>query len=206
VSSQLLSDVSPLVGVVPKIDPAAPRKPALLLDRDGVLNIDTGYVGRYRDFHWMPGAIETLIAFSRANWHICVVTNQSGVARGKYTEEDVERLHADIACAVTAAGARIDAFYYCPYHAESPIERYRFVDHPDRKPNPGMLIKALRDCGADTARSVMVGDKVSDLEAGLRAGVKALHFRSQGRLDDFLAECLSKQGAVWNGAHNVPGS
>ncbi|MBP1862015.1 D-glycero-alpha-D-manno-heptose-1,7-bisphosphate 7-phosphatase [Rhizobium herbae] len=199
-SSRLSFDIPPLAGVVPKIDPAASSKPALLLDRDGVLNLDTGYVRRYRDFRWMPGAIETLIAFSRANWHICVVTNQSGIARGKYTEEDVERLHADITYDVTTAGARIDAFYYCPYHAESSIDRYRFVDHPDRKPNPGMLIKALRDCGAYTARSVMVGDKVSDLEAGRRAGVMALHFRSQGRLDDFLAESLSKQGAFWNDA------
>lgn len=197
-SSQWRFNVSPLSSAVPKIDPATPNKPALLLDRDGVLNIDTGYVGRYIDFRWMPGAIETLIAFSKANWHICVVTNQSGIARGKYSESDVERLHADIARDATAAGGRIDAFYYCPYHAESSIERYRVADHPERKPNPGMLIKALRDCAADAKRSIMVGDKLSDIEAGRRAGVETVHFRSEGRLDSFLAEYIKKRRPAWN--------
>lgn len=177
----------PLAAVVPKFDRAAPHRPALLLDRDGVLNVDTGYVGRYGDFRWIPGAIETLIAFTQAHWHICVVTNQSGVARGYFTEADVERLHADITCDVIAAGARIDAFYYCPYHAESRIERYRCADHPDRKPNPGMLLKALADHNADATRSIMIGDKQSDLEAGRRAGVQAFHFNVTGRLDDFLS-------------------
>lgn len=189
--SPLLRKRKPLAAVVPAFDRRAPKRPALLLDRDGVLNVDTGYVGRYDDFRWVPGAIETLLAFTQANWHICVVTNQSGVARGYLTEVDVERLHADITCDVIAAGARIDAFYYCPYHAESRIERYRWADHPDRKPNPGMLMKALSDHNADASRSIMIGDKQSDLEAGRRAGVKTLHFNSQGRLDDFLSEKLS---------------
>lgn len=185
-----------LAAMVPKFDLAASNRPALLLDRDGVLNVDTGYVGRYDDFRWIPGAIETLIAFTQANWHICVVTNQSGIARGYFTEVDVERLHANIASDVMAAGARIDAFYYCPYHALSRLDHYRHVDHPDRKPNPGMLTKALADHGADATASIMIGDKLSDIEAGRRAGVKTLHFNAQGRLDDFLSENLVRNPCI----------
>ncbi|WP_207909926.1 HAD family hydrolase [Rhizobium sp. BK251] len=170
---------------------AAEQRPALLLDRDGVLNADTGYVGRYDDFRWIPGALETLTAFTQANWHICVVTNQSGVARGYYTEADVDSLHDQIARDAVLVGARIDCFYYCPYHPESLTARYRCADHPERKPNPGMLLRALRDCNADVLRSIMVGNKLSDIEAGRRAGVAAFRYTS-GRLDLFLAGVLAR--------------
>jgi len=196
--SQLMPGASPLSRTVPRFDPAAPMRPALLLDRDGVLNADTGYVGRYTDFRWIPGAMETLTVFSQANWHIRVVTNQSGVARGKYSEADVQTLHADIARDAAAAGARIDAFYYCPYHAESLSGRYRVADHPERKPNPGMLIRALRDCGADPRQSIMVGDRLSDIEAGRAAGVWTAHFPSECRLDDFLAEYIGRRRWLWS--------
>lgn len=194
-SNPLPSEVVSIRDVVPVIGHAEISRPALLLDRDGVLNIDSGYVGRYADFRWMPGAIETLIAFSEANWHICVVTNQSGIARGYFTETEVEGLHVEIGREAAAAGARIDAFYYCPYHGEASIERYRLADHPDRKPNPGMLLTAIRDCNADIARSIMIGDKPSDIEAGRRAGVRSFLFTS-GRLDDFLARCLELTGRM----------
>lgn len=184
-----------LADLVPRYALTERNRPLLLLDRDGVMNVDTGYVGHYSDFHWMPGAIETLVAFSGANWHICVVTNQSGVARGYFTADDVERLHDEILHDVVRAGAHIDAFYYCPFHPESRFDRYRATDHPDRKPNPGMLLKALRYCNADAKRSIMVGDKESDSEAGRRAGVPAYRFHG-GRLDDFLAGVLISAFAV----------
>lgn len=195
---QPITSASPLSRAVPRFDAAAPMRPALLLDRDGVLNADTGYVWRYSDFRWIPGAIETLTVFARANWHIRVVTNQSGVARGKYSEADIRALHADIARDAAAAGGRIDAFYYCPYHAESLTERYRVANHPERKPNPGMLLRALRDCGADPRRSIMVGDRLSDMEAGRAAGVETAHFHPEGRLDDFLAEYVGRRHGLWS--------
>lgn len=161
-------------------------RPALFLDRDGVLNEDRGYVHRWEDFCWIPGAREAVAAFNARDWWVFVVTNQSGVGRGYYAEADVHALHARMSEALAAAGARIDAFYHCPFHPEALEDRYRHPDPPDRKPNPGMLLRAMADWPVDAARSVMVGDKAIDLEAGRRAGVRSLLFPG-GDLSAFLA-------------------
>ena len=161
-------------------------RPALFLDRDGVLNEDRGYVHRWEDFCWIPGAREAVAAFNTRDWWVFVVTNQSGVGRGYYPEADVHALHARMSEALAAAGARIDAFYHCPFHPEALEDRYRHPDPPDRKPNPGMLLRAMADWPVDAARSVMVGDKAIDLEAGRRAGVRSLLFPG-GDLSAFLA-------------------
>lgn len=190
-----MPDAPSLALLVPAYDAADRRRPVLLLDRDGVLNVDTGYVGSYAQFRWMPGALDTLAAFAHANWHICVVTNQSGIGRGYFDAADVERLHGRMAIDAIRAGGRIDAFFYCPFHPESRIERYRAVDHVDRKPNPGMLLKALRHCDADARLSIMIGDKATDIEAGRRAGVDSYLF-SGGRLDDFLKGVMRAREAA----------
>ena len=161
-------------------------RPALFLDRDGVLNEDRGYVHRWEDFCWIPGAREAVAAFNARGWWVFVVTNQSGVGRGYYAEDDVHALHAWMSEALAAAGARIDAFYHCPFHPEALEDRYRHPDPPDRKPNPGMLLRAMADWPVDAARSVMVGDKAIDLEAGRRAGVRSLLFPG-GDLSTFHA-------------------
>jgi D-glycero-D-manno-heptose 1,7-bisphosphate phosphatase len=161
-------------------------RPALFLDRDGVLNEDRGYVHRWEDFCWIRGAREAVAAFNARDWWVFVVTNQSGVGRGYYPEADVHALHARMSEALVAAGARIDAFYHCPFHPEALEDRYRHPDPPDRKPNPGMLLRAMADWPVDAARSVMVGDKAIDLEAGRRAGVRSLLFPG-GDLSAFLA-------------------
>jgi D-glycero-D-manno-heptose 1,7-bisphosphate phosphatase len=161
-------------------------RPALFLDRDGVLNEDRGYVHRWEDFCWIPGAREAVAAFNARDWWVFVVTNQSGVGRGYYPEADVHALHARMSEALVAAGARIDAFYHCPFHPEALEDRSRHPDPPDRKPNPGMLLRAMADWPVDAARSVMVGDKAIDLEAGRRAGVRSLLFPG-GDLSAFLA-------------------
>jgi D-glycero-D-manno-heptose 1,7-bisphosphate phosphatase len=158
----------------------------LFLDRDGVLNEDRGYVHRWEDFCWIPGAREAVAAFNARDWWVFVVTNQSGVGRGYYSEADVLAVHARMEADLAAAGARIDAFYYCPFHPEALEDRYRHPDPPDRKPNPGMLLRAMADWPVDAARSVMVGDKPIDLEAGQRAGVRSLLFPG-GDLSAFLA-------------------
>ena len=167
-------------------DPKSPR-PALFLDRDGVLNEDRGYVHRWEDFRWIPGARETIAAFNRAGWIVIVVTNQSGVGRGYYTEDDMHALHGRMIDDLAAAGGHIDAVYHAPQHPEAPLEAYRHPDPPDRKPNPGMILRALADWPIDREASILVGDKPSDLEAALRAGVRGVLFTG-GNLAEFLRD------------------
>ncbi len=167
-----------------------PVRPALFLDRDGVLNEDPGYVHRWEDFHWIAGAREAVAAFNAAGWWVFVVTNQSGVGRGYYTEADIHALHAQMSESLAQVGGHIDAYYYCPQHPEALDEAYRHPDPPDRKPNPGMLLKAMADWPVDAARSIMVGDKDGDIEAGRRAGIRALKFKG-GDLMTFLADELT---------------
>jgi D-glycero-D-manno-heptose 1,7-bisphosphate phosphatase len=153
-----------------------PFRPALFLDRDGVLNEDRGYVHRWEDFRWIPGAREAVAAFNRAGWLVIVVTNQSGVGRGYYTEDAMQALHARMDAELAALGARIDAWYFCPMHPDAQLERYRHPDPPNRKPNPGMILQALQDWPIDARASLLIGDKPSDLEAALRAGIRGVLF------------------------------
>lgn len=166
------------------------KRPALFLDRDGVLNEDRGYVHRWEDFRWIDGARETVATFNRAGWLVFVVTNQSGVGRGYYSEDDVHALHQRMDADFAVAGARIDAYYHAPQHPEADIETYRHPDPPLRKPNPGMILQALAEWPVDRERSLLIGDKPSDLEAALRAGIRGALFEG-GDLYDFLrAEAL----------------
>ena len=171
---------------MPASVPQSDLRPAIFLDRDGVLNEDQGYVHRWEDFRWIEGAREAVAAFNRAGWLVIVVTNQSGVGRGYYTEADMHALHARMVVELAEAGARIDAFYFCPQHPEAAEAAYRHPDPPDRKPNPGMILRAIAEWPIDPERSVLVGDKDSDMEAAQRAGVRALRFRG-GDLAEFLA-------------------
>ncbi|ODT89191.1 MAG: D,D-heptose 1,7-bisphosphate phosphatase [Phenylobacterium sp. SCN 70-31] len=162
-------------------------RPALFLDRDGVLNEDRGYVHRWEDFTWVSGARETVAAFNRAGWLVIVVTNQSGVGRGYYTEDAVHALHARMQDDLKAEGGRIDAFYHAPQHPEAADPAYRHPDPPLRKPNPGMILQALQDWPIDREASMLIGDKPSDLEAALRAGIRGVLFEG-GDLKAFLAK------------------
>jgi D-glycero-D-manno-heptose 1,7-bisphosphate phosphatase len=170
---------------VPETLPASPLRPALFLDRDGVLNEDPGYVYRWEDFRWIPGAQETVIAFNQAGWLVIVVTNQSGIGRGFYTEADMHALHRRMEEALAAVGGHVDAFYYAPHHPEAALEAYRHPDPPDRKPNPGMILKALSEWPINREASILVGDKPSDMEAATRAGIRAVLFPG-GNLKTFL--------------------
>jgi D-glycero-D-manno-heptose 1,7-bisphosphate phosphatase len=174
-------------GTVPDTAPDSERRPALFLDRDGVLNEDHGYVSRWEDFSWIPGAKDAVAASNQAGWLVIVVTNQSGVGRGYYTEADMHALHQRMAEELAAAGGRIDGFYFAPHHPEAAAESYRHPDPPDRKPNPGMILRALADWPIDAARSVLVGDKASDMEAAKRAGIRGLRFKG-GDLRAFLVD------------------
>lgn len=170
---------------MPETRPSHALRPALFLDRDGVLNEDEGYVYRWQDFRWIEGAKAVIGAFNQAGWLVIVVTNQSGVGRGFYSEDDVHALHARMAEDLAASHAHIDAFYYAPHHPEAPLDAYRHPDPPDRKPNPGMILRALVEWPIDKRASILVGDKPSDLEAALRAGVRGVLFPG-GDLAEFL--------------------
>jgi D-glycero-D-manno-heptose 1,7-bisphosphate phosphatase len=164
-------------------------RPAAFLDRDGVINVDLGYVHRIEDLAWIEGAPQAIARLNRAGYLVIVVTNQSGIGRGYYDEAAMDAVHAEIRARLAAQGARIDAIYACPFHPEAEIARFRHPDHPDRKPNPGLLLRAMADFAIDRERSFMVGDKASDMEAARRAGVTGHRFRG-GDLDAFVAAIL----------------
>jgi D-glycero-D-manno-heptose 1,7-bisphosphate phosphatase len=149
-------------------------------DRDGVLNVDKGYVHRPADITWTAGAAAAIRRANRADLWVVVVTNQSGVARGYYKEADVEALHAWMSAELADRGARIDRFYHCPFHEAATVEAYRCANHVDRKPNPGMLLRAMDDLAIDPARSFLIGDQPSDLVAAGRAGIVGYLFEGRG--------------------------
>jgi D-glycero-D-manno-heptose 1,7-bisphosphate phosphatase len=172
------------------------RTPAVFLDRDGVLIEDLGYVHRTEDLRWIPGAQAAVRRFNELGWWVFVVTNQSGVARGMFGPEAVEAFHAAMQSQLAAAGARVDAFYDCPFHAEATVEAWRHPNHPDRKPNPGMLLRALAEHPVDRERSLLIGDKDSDLEAARRAGVEGRLFTGGDLLAFVDAVLAEKQGGT----------
>lgn len=148
----------------------APRRAAAFLDRDGVINIDRGFTHRPEDLAFTPTAVAAIRALNQAGYLAIVVTNQSGVARGLYRCEDVERFHDHLQRSLAGHGAHIDAFYYSPYHPAGSVAEFA-IEHEDRKPRPGMLLRAMRDWRIDPARSFMIGDKQSDLEVAAGAGI-----------------------------------
>lgn len=166
-------------------------RPAVFFDRDGVLNQDKGYTCRVEDLRWIAGAIETIKRFNDIGALVFVVTNQAGIARGYYTSAEADRFHAAMAADLARAGAHIDAFYICPYHPQAKIEAYSHPDHPERKPNPGMILKALAEWPIDRGRCVLIGDQESDMEAARRAGIEGVLFTGHD-LGDVAELALAK--------------
>jgi len=164
----------------------APGRAAVILDRDGVLNVDYGYVGDWARFEWVPGAREAVARLNRLGLLVIVATNQSGIGRGYYDEAAMQAVHAGMTADLARAGAHIDGLYACPFHPEAVEARYRHPDHPDRKPNPGMILRALADFSVTPNRALLIGDKATDLEAARRAGVRGVLFDG-GNLDAFVA-------------------
>jgi heptosyltransferase-2 len=155
--------------------PDRPR-PAVFFDRDGVLNVDKGYTYREDDFEWMPGAIEAIKQLNDKGHYVFCVTNQSGVARGYYSEGDVQKLHSWMNEELANHGTHIDAFYYCPHHPDFGDETYRKACLC-RKPEPGLVLQALADWNVDKDESFLIGDKDSDIQAATCAGIKGKLFR-----------------------------
>lgn len=170
--------------------PGPARRRALFLDRDGTINIDHGYVGTLARFDWIDGALDAIRMASDAGWHVFIVTNQSGVARGLYDEAAVTALHAWLAEQVRRAGGTIDDVRYCPYHPDAAVAAYRRVSDW-RKPAPGMVQDLLRAWALDPADCIMVGDQPGDIEAAEAAGVPGFRFGG-GNLATFIAPLLHR--------------
>jgi D-glycero-D-manno-heptose 1,7-bisphosphate phosphatase len=152
-------------------DPTAARaKPAIFVDRDGVVLDLVDYLNRVDQVVLAPGVAETIRAINDAGVPLVIVTNQSAIARGLLTESGLGEIHARMKDLLAAHGARVDAIYYCPHHPEARDTAYR-RDCECRKPKPGMLRQAAQDLGLDLAQSVMVGDNATDIEAGHNARV-----------------------------------
>jgi D-glycero-D-manno-heptose 1,7-bisphosphate phosphatase len=179
---------------------------ALFLDRDGVINVEKEYVHRIDDFEFADGIFHLCATAQQIGLIPIVITNQAGIGRGYYTEDDFLRLTAWMLEQFRAHGIRIGRVYHCPYHPTAGIGEYRRESF-DRKPNPGMILKAKHDFALDLANSVLVGDKDSDISAGCAAGVgynvKLLHgpeapyapsgleFPSLHAIDDWLARTFA---------------
>ena len=164
------------------------RRRALFLDRDGVINVDHGYVGTRDRFEWMPGARETIRAATDAGWHVFVITNQAGVARGLYDEAAVAALHGWMTDEVRRVGGAIDDIRYCPFHPDGVVPAYRKLSDW-RKPAPGMLLDLMRAWELDPERCVLIGDQDTDIAAAEAAGIGALRF-SGGNLLEFARPIL----------------
>ena len=161
-------------------------KPAVFFDRDGVLNQDKGYVHKIGDWVWIEGAINTIKRFNDANYWVFVVTNQSGVGRGLYTEEDINQIHDHMRSELIEQGAKIDDIRYCPHHTDAKINAYK-AECNWRKPGSGMLQDLISSWSVDKENSLLIGDKETDLQAARNIQIEALFFEG-GNLEEFVQQ------------------
>lgn len=146
---------------------------AVFLDRDGTINVDHGYVFRTEDLEFERNAVAGLRALWEAGYTLFIVTNQSGIARGFYTETDYDVFTAHLLGELEHSGVVIEQSYSCPFHPDGTVPEYR-LDSPLRKPAPGMLEQAAKDFPIDKSHSFMIGDKQADIEAGHRFGIRSI--------------------------------
>jgi len=163
---------------------------ALFLDRDGVVNVEVGYLHRAEDVRFVEGIFSLCRTAIRLGYRLIVVTNQAGIARGYYTEVDFERLMEWMQAALRAEGVELDAVYFCPFHPEHGVGEYK-REHEDRKPGTGMLRRGASEFGVSLAESVMVGDRCSDMAAANSAGLRQAFLMSGTELAGCTGEYLA---------------
>ena len=166
-------------------------RPAVFLDRDGVLNEDYGYAYRPDQIEWIEGAAEAVKLLNKLNYLVFVVTNQSGIARGLYTDEDVQALHAWMNKKLLEIGAVIDDFRFSPYHPDFSVDKYKELASW-RKPCPGMILDLMAKRAIDERHSFLIGDRSSDLAAARAAGIEGFLFPG-GDLLEFVQGIVARR-------------
>jgi D-glycero-D-manno-heptose 1,7-bisphosphate phosphatase len=151
-----------------------PFEPALFLDRDGIINKDYGYVYKTEDFDFVDGIFDLCLRAKKRKYLIIIITNQAGIGRGYYTEEDFHVLTRWMCSEFKQREVVIDDVLYSPYHPIHGIGKYKF-DSTCRKPKPGMILQATRRHRIDLSKSLLIGDRITDMQAGIEAGVKTLY-------------------------------
>jgi D-glycero-D-manno-heptose 1,7-bisphosphate phosphatase len=175
---------------------ARTKKPAAFLDRDGVLNFDRGYTHRPDDLVMIPGAATAVRLLNEAGYYVFVVTNQSGVARGLYSEAAIDQVHGHMQKILMKEGAHIDAFYYCPHHPEGTVTEFA-ISCRCRKPEPGMLEQAASEWPVERGRSFLIGDRDHDLAAAAAFHIRGVKFvaETQSLVDLVHHELANANGA-----------
>jgi D-glycero-D-manno-heptose 1,7-bisphosphate phosphatase len=183
--------------VIDSAEPVSrPTRRAVFLDRDGTIIEEVGYLDRAERVEFYPWTIDAIRAFNRAGLAVVMISNQSGVARGFFTETVVEHVHAHMAAMLAEGGARIDAYYYCPHHPDGKVAGYaRPCDC--RKPGRGLVDRAVRELDVDPARSFVVGDRWVDVALARAVGASGVLVRTgygmsveQQRPDDLTADAV----------------
>lgn len=146
---------------------------AVFLDRDGTINEEVNYLSQEENLRILPNAAEGIKLLKDAGYKVIVISNQSGVARGYFTEEDVQLINRKLSELIMQSGANIDAFYYCPHHPEGAVDKYRRVCHC-RKPEPGLFLQAATQLNIDIRKSFIVGDRLSDIQMSETLGARAV--------------------------------
>ncbi|GIU53623.1 D-glycero-beta-D-manno-heptose 1,7-bisphosphate 7-phosphatase [Shewanella sp. KT0246] len=174
---------------------------AVFLDRDGVINVDKGYVHLVDDFEYIEGVFEACLAFKEMGYKIVVVTNQSGIARGMYSEDEFHHLTEWMDWNFADKGVELDGIYYCPHHPVNGLGEYK-QDCDCRKPKPGMMLDAAAFLKIDMANSIMVGDKADDIRAAKAAGINTAILVRSGKVVDEAG--LELATTVVNSIADVP--
>lgn len=175
--------------------------PAVFIDRDGVINKDHGYISKVDDFEYIDGVFEACRAFKKMGYLLVLVTNQSGIARGYFTEDEFLTLTEWMDWNFADEGIELDGIYYCPHHPTEGNEIYR-QDCACRKPKPGMFLSAADFLKIDMSRSVMIGDKAADMQAAIAAGINHRILVKTGKPTTTESEALAS--AVLNSIADVP--